>query len=258
MGQATRTRALHRAYRHDVPYPIIALVGYTNAGKSTLFNLLTQSEVLAQDLLFATLDPTMRKLKLPSGRTVILSDTVGFISSLPTQLVAAFRATLEEVCSAHVIIHVQDCSHPDSTYQAQDVMTVLSELGLEAAAEKGVLITAFNKIDLLPPQEQDFFITSSQNPSHKSIALSAYTGQGCDDLLKLVDKCLNQNRLLLSIKIPAQAGELLAWLYSNGAIQERQDKDEFIELNLQITRTDLERLTIKYPEIFQTVDLSQF
>ena len=160
LNEVKKTRELHRRSRKRIPYPIVALVGYTNAGKSTLYNRLTQSDVMAKDMLFATLDPTMRQLKLPTGREVILSDTVGFISDLPTELIMAFRATLEEVLEADIIVHVRDYSHPDTNAQKQDVETVLSGLGLKDTVDKG-LIEALNKVDLLPSDEQKRILTQS-------------------------------------------------------------------------------------------------
>lgn len=239
LEQATRTRGLHRKARREVPYPVVALVGYTNAGKSTLFNTLTAANVLAQDLLFATLDPTMRQIKLPSGRLVILSDTVGFISDLPTQLVAAFRATLEEVCDADIILHVRDAAHPDEMHQAQDVLQILSDLGLQEATAQGALIDVYNKIDLLSSDDcVQLDNTISRSPH--AVALSALTREGVDFLLKRIDRQLNRDRVLRHLTLPVTAGDALAWLYRNGAIVSRQDHEDSINLEIQISLCDLD------------------
>lgn len=232
LEKTKRTRSLHRSARADVPYPVVALVGYTNAGKSTLFNKLTHAQVLAKDMLFATLDPTMRQIKLPSGRTIILSDTVGFISHLPTQLIAAFRATLEEVCAADLILHVQDCSHPDTTYQAQEVNKVLTELGLEKELEDGTVVNVLNKIDLLTPSHLNLLQERSKKTE---LLVSAATGVGLDTLLKVIDRQLNRHTQLLELELPLQSGEALAWLYRQGAIMERKDSETSIHLKLQIS-----------------------
>ena len=246
LEKMTRTRGLQRAARQDVPFPLVALVGYTNTGKSTLFNRLTHAKVLAKDMLFATLDPTMRQIKLPSGRNVILSDTVGFISNLPTQLVAAFRATLEEVCSADLILHVRDASHPNTTEQGQDVEKILVELGLEDKLHNGSVINVYNKIDLIPqdqlpftfpPQSIQENIYSSMGSSEgrpPQLAISAITGEGIQDLLLCIDEQLNRNNTLLELDLPATAGEALAWLYRQGAIQSRRDDEEIIHLVIKL------------------------
>jgi GTP-binding protein HflX len=245
---ATRTRGLHRQARKRVPYPIVALVGYTNAGKSTLFNRLTNSAVFAEDLLFATLDPTLRQLKLPSGRKIILSDTVGFISDLPTQLIAAFRATLEEVCSADLIIHIRDCAHPDSMAQAEDVYKVLHELGLEDTIIKGEMIEVFNKVDLLPSEERNILQNRLiREPS--SIAISALQGESVDKLLMLIDQRLNAKRQTAQFTIAIEDGKTLAWLYKHGEIISRQDEETVIHLTVQLDSGDMEKLKKMRKEI---------
>ena len=186
LAAVKRRRELHRGARKRVPYPVVALVGYTNAGKSTLFNRLTRAEVSAAARLFETLDPTMRRLPLPSGRPGILSDTVGFISDLPTTLVAAFRATLEEVAESDLIVHVRDVHHPDSEAQREDVLAVLTELGLGERVESG-MIEALNKIDLLPKAERSVLKNQARR-NRDAVPISAKTGEGCDKLLALLDR----------------------------------------------------------------------
>lgn len=224
-----KTRALHRAGRSKVPYPIVALVGYTNAGKSTLFNTLTGAEVYAKDQVFATLDPTMREVVLPSGRRVILSDTVGFISNLPTMLVAAFRATLEEVIAADLILHVRDIAHPETEAQRQDVECVLADLdeNLEADVAGTRVREVYNKIDLLSEDERAVLQTRTARAAgtQTAVLLSALTGEGMDDLLAMVDRELSTRDIDLDILVPATDGALLAWLYQNVQVLERQVTD---------------------------------
>jgi GTP-binding protein HflX len=234
-----RTRALHRNARKRVPYPVIALVGYTNAGKSTLFNRLTRSEVMAKDLLFATLDPTMRRIALPSGRQAILSDTVGFISDLPTQLVAAFRATLEEVTEADLIVHVRDVHHPDSEAQRQDVHNVLGELGLGDRVDDG-LIEVLNKIDLLAPDDYAEILNRTRR-NHEVVPLSAVTGEGCDTLLTLLGHRVEGEREAVELDVPLSDGAAIAWLYAHGEVVDRRDDETRAHLEVRLSQADLGR-----------------
>jgi GTPase len=235
-----RTRALHREARRRVPYPVVALVGYTNAGKSTLFNRLTGSSVAAGNMLFATLDPTMRRLILPSGRTAILSDTVGFISDLPTHLVAAFRATLEEVTEADIVVHVRDTHHPDSEPQRRDVLNVLVDLGIGEAVETG-LIEVMNKIDLVDPATRASLENQTLRNSH-SVALSAITGEGCGAFLALVDSRLENEIRVIRLDIPLTDGKTLAWLYRHGEVLGRRDDNEAAHLSVRLSEADIARL----------------
>jgi GTP-binding protein HflX len=236
----TRTRGLHRDARRRIPYPIVALVGYTNAGKSTLFNLLTKADVVAMDQLFATLDPTMRQLRLPSGRTVILSDTVGFVSDLPHELVAAFRATLEEVLEADVIVHVRDIAHPESAAQKRDVEDVLQQLGVEAGGHRPV-IEALNKIDLLGEEEYSAVVGTAKR-NDDQVALSAVSGEGIDGLLERVDHDLANRRRALDVAVPLQDGETIAWLYRRGEVLTRKDDETAARFSVLLDAADTARL----------------
>ncbi len=240
LEQVRRTRALHRKGRKRVPYPVAALVGYTNAGKSTLFNRLTEGDVVAADRLFQTLDPTMRRLALPSGRQAILSDTVGFISDLPHQLVAAFRATLEEVMEADLIVHVRDIHHPDTEAQRTDVHAVLAEMGLGEAVEHG-LIEALNKTDLLPPAEQEALANQARR-NHDTVPMSAATGEGCAALVALMDERLASDRRSVQVAVPLEDGATLAWLYRNAEVLHRTDDDTSAQCEVRISEADLSRL----------------
>ncbi len=239
LDEVKRTRELHRKARRRVPYPIVALVGYTNAGKSTLFNRLTRAEVLAKDMLFATLDPTMRAVQFPSGRTVILSDTVGFVSDLPHELVAAFRATLEEVLEADVVVHVRDVSHADAEAQGADVDPVLKELGLAEMVDRG-LVEALNKIDLLPADGHDEVVNQARRRP-AAIALSAVTGEGVDELLASLDSRLSQGRETHDLQLPLTDGAGIAWLYRHGEVVARRDDEATAYMRVRLDPADVLR-----------------
>jgi GTPase len=243
LEKVKRTRSLGRQARKKVPFPVVALVGYTNAGKSTLFNRLTESKVLAKDLLFATLDPTMRGVKLPHGTKIILSDTVGFIADLPTELVAAFRATLEEVLEADVIVHVRDAAHDETAAQKADVLKVLEELGVEADRP---LLEVLNKIDLLEPEQQQGLL--SHNGRRPAIAVSALTGAGISDLLTGFETAVTRDNITLTLKLDAADGGALAFAYRHAQVLERRDRGAKISLSLRIHPDDLGRFQNRFPK----------
>jgi GTP-binding protein HflX len=231
LGKVVKTRTLHRAARAKVPYPVVALVGYTNAGKSTLFNRLTGAEVMAKDMLFATLDPTMRAVKLPDGTEVILSDTVGFISELPTQLVAAFRATLEEVLDADLICHVRDISHPQTVEQAEDVARILEDLGV---AETVPQLEVWNKIDLLAGPERETRLTEAARRD-KVHAISAVTGEGLVPFLAAVAELVSEPRSRATLTLSHSDGRRRAWLFARGIVEAEEDIGEQTRLTVRWT-----------------------
>lgn len=255
LDKVTRTRDLHRARREKTPRPVVALVGYTNAGKSTLFNRLTEAGVIAEDMLFATLDPTMRAIRLPSGRRAILSDTVGFIADLPTQLVAAFRATLEEVRAADLVIHVRDIADPETEAQRADVLSVLRDLGLDDEQLDRV-IEARNKIDLLDEYDARA-VRNAAERAGDAIAVSAESGEGVQELLEAVDRRLHAGAELLKISLGAADGEALAWLYNQGCVLDRHDGDGYIHVSAKMTPLERGRFEKRFGQYADQVAIDQ-
>ena len=239
-----RTRALHRRARQRVPYSVIALVGYTNSGKSTLFNALSDACVMSKDQLFATLDPTMRRMKLPSGRETILSDTVGFVSDLPHELVEAFRTTLEEVVEADILLHVRDISHRDTWEQKVDVENVLKNLvedGNRRAIADTLYIEVLNKIDLLENEEENYQTNRVSRSNGEMVMVSAKTQEGFGDLLSTIDAHLTARRQEVTLQVGWNDGALLNWLYDRGEIIERRDKEKWVELKVRLEPEDIAR-----------------
>lgn len=252
LEQVKRTRSLHRQRRQRAPWPVVALVGYTNAGKSTLFNRLTGSEVMAEDMLFATLDPTMRQVSLPGIDKVILSDTVGFVSKLPTQLIAAFRATLEEVMSADLIVHVRDISDPDTTAQKQDVEKVLSELGLvtsqedDGEGEPVPVVEVWNKIDALSEEANQLWADDTRNRDDV-IMVSALTGEGIDGLRQFISDHLTAGNVIREIEISSADGALMAWLHEHGQVMAEEVDGDVLKLQVRLSEQNYDRFIRKQP-----------
>ena len=238
LEQVKRTRSLHRGRRQRAPWPVVALVGYTNAGKSTLFNRLTGETVFAENLLFATLDPTMREIRIPGFDKAILSDTVGFVSDLPTELVAAFRATLEEVASADLLVHVRDMSHADHEAQRDDVDDVLVSLGL--GEEGPPRLEAWNKVDLLDPEEREALLNEAAR-RNDVVPISALTGLGLDELQKRIGERLTRDDPIVQVSVPSRDGSRIAWLHARGEVLDQQVGEDEIHLSVRLSRDNWAR-----------------
>ncbi len=245
LEQVRRTRDLGRKQREKVPFPIVALVGYTNAGKSTLFNRLTGADVFAEDLVFATLDPTMRKLELPNGKTVILSDTVGFIADLPTTLVEAFRATLEQVQYADVILHVRDISSPDHPWQRQDVINVLSELGIDYDNDPRIY-EVLNKIDAAGPETLEEIRRGANFSGDRMFPVSAVTGEGIEALLSRVGAHISHADAICEITLPAADGKAIAWLHKEGEVLEQSAEGGDILVKVRLSADNQGRFQARF------------
>ena len=245
LDRVIKTRSLHRAARRRTPYPIVAFVGYTNAGKSTLFNRMTEAEVFAEDMLFATLDPTMRRLALPSGREIILSDTVGFISDLPTHLVAAFRATLEEVLEADIIVHIRDISHLETEHQKRDVESVLADLGVLERMRSGKSLEVLNKIDLMDGESRDVL---SRQADRFQIAVSAVTGEGCADLIDRIEEMLGAGDRTLRYEMDPADGAAIAWLHQHGKVIDQALEDDRLSVSVVLAPDDVSRFNDRFSQ----------
>jgi GTP-binding protein HflX len=245
LDQVKRTRALHRGRRQRAPWPVIALVGYTNAGKSTLFNTMTGDVVLAADMLFATLDPTMRNIRLPGFDKAILSDTVGFVSDLPTELIAAFRATLEEVASADLLIHVRDMAHPDREAQAEDVEDVLTSLGV-GEGEGPVRLEAWNKVDLLSEPDRQALLAEAER-REDVVPISAINGWGVDRLRERISQALQRETEVHKIRLETSQGERLAWLHSRGEVIDQRVDGNALEVSVRLSPDNWARFQAMEP-----------
>lgn len=241
LEKVKKTRSLQRTSRKKVPYPIVALVGYTNAGKSMLFNKISGENVFSENLLFATLDPTLRRIKLPSGTEIILSDTVGFISELPHELIMSFRATLEEVLEADVILHVRDISNENTKPQRQEVLSVLNNLGLEHIDTKDNYLEVLNKIDLLSPENLQS-LRSRYFYSQNVALVSALSGEGISNLLQKIDSALNKNHLTQSIKVAVSNGALISYIYKNTEILSAENIDNYISFSVRAPASTIAKI----------------